>query len=326
VRDGVGERIEIDVPGEAAVADSLEFAVPARRGRHISTWMSESSDGFKVTADAAECDRDSDRRIAGNDRTCGNGFRCGDSGALKLEFGQARASRGFENPMRSVELRANHATQTGHLMPPSLSEAGRVRPLRPPLIGRACPHAARLGGMKRPRVTVHYLTRSRMAPPMNQPLKHLLLLVTMAAVSAVSATAQPVKPIAQWTNLNQLKMGSEIRVGLTGGKTVTGFLQSVSPDSLAINAATSQESLARQDIKLVSLKRPGHRGRNTLIGLSIGAAGGLATGAAIDRATPSRGWFNNFGLAVFTPIGAIIGTVVGVAIPTGGWRVVYRVP
>jgi len=176
--------------------------------------------------------------------------------------------------------------------------------------------------MKRPRITLHYLTRSQMTPPMNQSLKQLLLLVTIA----VSATAQPVKPIAQWTNLNQLKMGSEIRVGLTGGKTVTGFLQSVSPDSLAINAATSQESLARQDIKLVSLKRPGHRGRNTLIGLSVGAAGGLAAGAAIDRATPSRGWFNNFGLAVFTPIGAIIGTVVGVAIPTGGWRVVYRVP
>lgn len=161
---------------------------------------------------------------------------------------------------------------------------------------------------------------------MTQPRKQLLLLVTMAAVSAVNAAAQPVKPIAQWANLNQLKIGAEIRVGLTGGRTVNGFLQSVGPDSLAINAPTSQESLARQDIKLVSLKRPGHRGRNTLIGLSIGAAGGAASGVAIDHATPSRGWFPNFGVAVFTPIGAIVGAVVGVAIPTGGWRVVYRVP
>jgi hypothetical protein len=161
---------------------------------------------------------------------------------------------------------------------------------------------------------------------MNQPRKQLLLLVTMAAVFAVSLAAQPVKPIAQWTNLNQLKIGSEIRVGLTGGRTVSGFLQSVTPDSLAINAPTSQESLARQNIMRVSLKRPGHRGRNTLIGLSLGAAGGAASGAAIDHATPNRGWWPNFGLAVFTPIGAIIGTVVGVAIPTGGWRVVYRVP
>jgi hypothetical protein len=144
----------------------------------------------------------------------------------------------------------------------------------------------------------------------------------IAVAVAVSATAQQGKPVAQWANLNHLDNGSEIRVVLAGGKTVHGFLQSVSPDSLAINAATSQEALSRQDIKVVSQKRPGHRGRNTLIGLAIGTAGGLATGAAIDHG--DHGWFPNLGKAVFTPIGAIVGTVVGVAIPTGGWRVVYR--
>jgi hypothetical protein len=159
---------------------------------------------------------------------------------------------------------------------------------------------------------------------MTKPLKQSLLLTTMAAALAVSATAQQAKPIAQWANLNRLENGSEIRVVLAGGKTLRGFLQSVSPDSLAINAATSQEALSRQDIKVVSLKRPGHRGRNTLIGLALGAGGGLATGAAMDHG--DHGWFQNFGKAVFTPIGAIIGTVVGVAIPTGGWRVVYRAP
>jgi hypothetical protein len=146
----------------------------------------------------------------------------------------------------------------------------------------------------------------------------------MAAALAVSATAQQTKPVAQWTNLNRVENGSEIRVVLAGGKTLRGFLQSVSPDSLAINATTSQEALSRQDIKVISQRRPGHRGRNTLIGLAVGAAGGLGTGAAIDHG--DHGWFPNFGKAVFTPIGAIIGTVVGVAIPTGGWRVVYRAP
>jgi hypothetical protein len=159
---------------------------------------------------------------------------------------------------------------------------------------------------------------------MTKLLKQSLLLAATAAGFTVSATAQPAKPIAQWANLNPLENGSEIRVVLAGGRTVRGFLQSVGPDSLTINAATSQEALSRHDIKLVSLKRPGHRGRNTLIGLAIGAAGGLATGAAIDHGRDA--WFPNFGKAVFTPIGAIIGTVVGVAIPTGGWRVVYRAP
>lgn len=161
---------------------------------------------------------------------------------------------------------------------------------------------------------------------MNKLLQHLPPLVTMAAVLAQSATAQQTKPIAQWTNLSQLESGSEIRVILTGNKTLVGFLQSASPDSLAINAATSQEAIPRQDVKLVSLKRPGHRGRNTVIGLLIGVGGGLAAGAAIDHSSRNQGWFQNFGKDVFTPLGAIVGTVVGVAIPTGGWRVVYRAP
>jgi hypothetical protein len=155
-------------------------------------------------------------------------------------------------------------------------------------------------------------------------LKQSLLFATMAAALTVSAAGQQTKAIAQWANLNHLENGSEIRVVLAGGKTLRGFLQSVSPDSLAINATTSQEALSRQDVKVISQKRPGHRGRNTLIGLAIGAGGGLATGAAIDHG--DRGWFPNFGKAVFTPIGAIIGAVVGVAIPTGGWRLVYRAP
>jgi hypothetical protein len=159
---------------------------------------------------------------------------------------------------------------------------------------------------------------------MNEPPKHPPVLVTIAAVLVLSASAQQTKPIAQWANLNGLESGSEIRVVLKGGKTIAGFLQTVSADSMAINAATSQEALSRQDVKLVSLKRPGHRGRNTVIGLLIGAGAGLASGAAIDH--NSHGWFPNLGKDVLTPLGAIIGTVVGVAIPTGGWRVVYRAP
>jgi len=159
---------------------------------------------------------------------------------------------------------------------------------------------------------------------MNKQLKHLPFTAAIAAALVLGANAQQTKPIAQWANLNRLESGSEIRVGLTGGKTLVGFLQSATPDVVTINGATSQEAIPRQEVKLVSLKRPGHRGRNTLIGLSIGAAAGLASGAAIDR--NNHGWFQNLGKEFFTPLGAIVGTVVGVAFPTGGWRVVYRAP
>jgi hypothetical protein len=121
-------------------------------------------------------------------------------------------------------------------------------------------------------------------------------------------------------------MGAEIRVTLANGKTLLGFIQRVTPESLAINATTSQETLSRQDIRRVALKRPGHRGRNTLIGLAIGTGAGLAAGAGVDSQRSPGDWLPNFGKAVFSPLGALIGTVVGVALPTGRWREVYRAP
>ncbi len=144
-----------------------------------------------------------------------------------------------------------------------------------------------------------------------------ILAFTFAALTA-NVSAQ-----SSWANVSQLAPGTEIRVDLSGGKTLRGFLQKATPDSLAINATTSQQTLSRTDIRRVQVKRNGHRGRNTLIGLAIGAVGGLAVGAGIDHGNHT-GWFSDFGKAALTPLGAIIGTVVGVAIPTGGWHEIYR--
>ena len=148
----------------------------------------------------------------------------------------------------------------------------------------------------------------------------------LAATLAATATAQQVRRIANWANLDQVVAGTEIRVTLANGKTLRGFMQRVTPESLAINATTSQETLSRPDIRRVALKRPGHRGRNTLIGLAIGTGAGLAAGVGVDSQASHSDWFPSAGKVVFTPLGAIIATVVGVALPTGGWRDVYRAP
>jgi hypothetical protein len=161
---------------------------------------------------------------------------------------------------------------------------------------------------------------------MNRTPKHIFLPTLLAATLAATAAAQRVKPVANWANLNQLVAGAEIRVTLANGKTLRGFMQFVTPESLAINATTSQETLSRKDIQRVALKRPGHRGRNTLIGLAIGTGAGLAAGAGVDSQANHSDWFPSAGKVVFTPLGAIIGTVVGVALPTGGWRDLYRAP
>ena len=159
---------------------------------------------------------------------------------------------------------------------------------------------------------------------MNRTPSHIFLPALLGAILAASAAAQQAQPIANWAKLNQLVTGTEIRVTLADGKTLRGFMQRVTPESLAINATTSQETLSRQDIRSVALKRPGHRGRNTLIGLAIGAGAGLAAGAVADSKAGPGIWLPNGGKEVLSPLGALIGTVVGVALPTGGWRAVYR--
>src|SRR5690242_4116462 len=119
-------------------------------------------------------------------------------------------------------------------------------------------------------------------------------LVVLAAGFATAAAGQSAKSLANWANLNQLAQGSEIRVTLANGRTLRGFLQSTTPESLAVNATTSQETLVRQDIQRISVKKPGHRGRHTLIGLAIGTGAGLAIGAGLDRASNDN-WFPNAG-------------------------------
>jgi len=151
--------------------------------------------------------------------------------------------------------------------------------------------------------------------------------VLLFAGFAGNAPARQRAPSESWANLIQLVPGTEIRVALSGGRTVRGTVQKVTSDSLAINATASQETLARTEIKRVELKSKGRRGRNALIGLLIGTGGGLAVGAAIDHSQQSSfNFFPNFGKAVFTPLGAVTGAAIGVLIPSGGWHEIYRAP
>lgn len=93
-----------------------------------------------------------------------------------------------------------------------------------------------------------------------------------------------------------------------------------------------ERTLSRQDIKRVQLKRPGHRGRHALIGLAVGAGGGLVAVAALHNAKACNTGFcvgpdvaHDVKLAV-VPVGAVIGAMVGAALPSGGWTDIYRAP
>jgi hypothetical protein len=59
-------------------------------------------------------------------------------------------------------------------------------------------------------------------------------------------------------------------------------------DALVVNQASGEAMLARSSVLSVSSKKESHRVRQMLIGLGVGAAGGLAAGAGLDSAFPCR--------------------------------------
>ena len=144
-------------------------------------------------------------------------------------------------------------------------------------------------------------------------------------LAAGIATAQPSPAKTDWANVKRLAAGEEIRVSTSDGKSFRGQLQSTTDDSLIMVAASAQQTLARPQITKVATKGVSHRARNSLIGLGIGAGGGLAIGAGADSKCAGNCWFgNNIGKEIFTPLGALVGVIVGVAWPTGGWHDLYR--
>jgi hypothetical protein len=158
-------------------------------------------------------------------------------------------------------------------------------------------------------------------------MKLVLAILLAAGVIAAQTSAPPAGTLGKsdWAGVKRLAAGQEIRVSLSDGKSFRGQLQSATDESLIMVAASSQQTLARLQISKVATKGDSHRARNALIGLGIGAGGGLAIGAAGDSTCHSDCFVgNNIGKEVLTPVGAIVGTIVGVAWPTGGWHEVYR--
>jgi preprotein translocase subunit YajC len=143
-------------------------------------------------------------------------------------------------------------------------------------------------------------------------------------IFSLAAAAQ--SPAQNWNAVKALAAGTTVRIS-AGSHTVSGQLQEVTDDSIAVESGKKQQAFKRQDVTRVSEKKDAHRGRNTLIGLGAGAAIGAAVGAASHKDCTgfcifytTRGQDVAIGAAVF----GVIGTAVGALIPTGGWREIYR--
>lgn len=142
-------------------------------------------------------------------------------------------------------------------------------------------------------------------------------------------------PKSDWANLRMLTAGAEIRAVSTGQQAIRGSFVGVNDDTLTIGQPQRERMVARSMVISVSLKKKNHRIRHILIGLGVGAAGGLAAGAGLDSAYPCR--YMDLGCLpeanvgrwpsakeLVTPIGAVLGLAVGALLPAGGWREIYR--
>jgi preprotein translocase subunit YajC len=143
-------------------------------------------------------------------------------------------------------------------------------------------------------------------------------------IFALAAAAQ--SPAQSWNEVKALAAGTSVRIS-AGLHTISGQLQEVTDDSIAVESGKKQQAFRLQDVTRVSVKKDAHRGRNTLIGLGAGVAIGATVGAISHKDCTgfcifytTRGQDAAIGAAVF----GVIGTAVGALIPTGGWREIYR--
>ncbi|MGD0223348.1 MAG: hypothetical protein ABSF71_13510 [Terriglobia bacterium] len=152
--------------------------------------------------------------------------------------------------------------------------------------------------------------------------KYARFLAMVLSVFAATAGLPLRAANSDWNNLNILKPGQLIRVELKDAKSYDGELQGLNDEGITLRLTPSPRTFARKDILRVYSKNESHRARNFLIGAGIGAIL-AAIGVSANH------WGENVGLrstAWEWPVGLGVFGGIGAAIPTGGWREVYRAP
>ena len=145
--------------------------------------------------------------------------------------------------------------------------------------------------------------------------------LAIAALSSHTCIGQ-----SDWNVVQQLTSGQELKIVLKEGGSRRGTFESATDSSVVMRSKNNQQTLSREQVNRILVKRKGHRGRNALIGAGIGAGAGLGAGAAIenDCAKTSIICTGNKGKAILTPVFGLLGAGIGALIPSGGWREVYR--
>ena len=146
-----------------------------------------------------------------------------------------------------------------------------------------------------------------------------------AVATAFMLVSMCIAQSGDWSAVQALAPGEQIKVAVQNGSFLRGRFQSASDRGLVVSVGDGQETIVRESIRNVAVRGKSHRGRNALVGAAIGAGAGLGMGVAIDSCSKSTSLCTtgNKGKAILTPAIAAIGAAIGAALPSGGWHKVY---
>lgn len=126
---------------------------------------------------------------------------------------------------------------------------------------------------------------------------------------------------AKWVPVTHIAPRADVHVLLESGATYRGRFVTADDQSITIAVGRNPIHVQQDAIRRVSVNRgTHHRRRNAVIGLLAG----MVLGAAVYQARCSPRSY----CAEGTPAGALpgmaAGAIVGAALPSGDWQVVYR--
>jgi len=127
---------------------------------------------------------------------------------------------------------------------------------------------------------------------------------------------------SSWEALSALGAGHKIQVVEMNSKKVSGAFVSATDAGISLQVEGGEQTIGRQDVRVVKLMENKHRLRNAAIGAAIGAGAGAGTLGGLVNSSEGGFNFTGQGAAIGAGAGAVIGAIVGALLPSH--QTIYR--